>query len=144
MTRTVATLDLQPGDRIELSPGGKVRTIDTVTRYTDAGWTHLAMVTYREGRTPEWSGGNTAGLDHQWRVLSRVTDLTPQQAAIQVAARALLTVLDDTVPGTTIDYRVEQARRAATSLARMDEPLRRSPSPVVTHDEKARRNGAPA
>lgn len=144
MTRTVATIDLQPGDRIELSPGGMARTVDTVTRHTEPGWTHLASVTYREGHTQEWSGGNIAALDHQWRVLSRVTDLTPQQAAIRDAARALLTVLDDTVPGTTIDYRVEQARRAATSLARMDEPLRGSPSPVVTHDEKARRNGAPA
>jgi hypothetical protein len=66
--RQVPAVDLQPGDRVQL-PGGLVRTVLTVMPYTAPGWDHLVSVKYREGRTAEWSAGNSSGRDTLWEVL---------------------------------------------------------------------------
>lgn len=68
--REVRTVDLQPGDRVEL-PLGHVRTVSSVTRagYVNGRGQEILTVWYAEGWTLEWSEGNTGAPDTLWTVL---------------------------------------------------------------------------
>lgn len=57
---------------------------------------------------------------------------TEQQARLRDAAQALLDAINDVIPDTTIDWRIEDARRIARTLAA-------KAGDVVTRDEKERR-----
>lgn len=79
MTVETITLALQPGDRVQLPLRGLVRTVKSVT---DSGTVNFAdetlyNVNYQEGRTAEWSAGNSAHGQHTWRVVQP----TEQQGA---------------------------------------------------------------
>lgn len=68
-TDSIRTDHLEPGTRVVL-PGGLVRTID---RVTESQWLNrsnepIFYVYYAEGRTPEWSEGNSAIASTEWKV----------------------------------------------------------------------------
>jgi hypothetical protein len=63
------TLELAPGDRLRL-PGGVVRTVMDVR---DSEWVNyrnqpIFYVLYVEGRTEEWSEGNSGIAATQWEL----------------------------------------------------------------------------
>ena len=70
-TTEVKTVALKPGMRIDLWLG-QVRTVECVTEagYVNARGVTIWNVTYAEGSTAEWSGGNSGASDTLWRVLS--------------------------------------------------------------------------
>lgn len=63
------TDQLEPGDRVTLR-NGIVRTVDRITPTDYTGTTGLPIVAvyYAEGRTDEWSEGNTATSETLWTV----------------------------------------------------------------------------
>lgn len=63
------TDELKVGDRVRL-PGGLVRTVDCVT---ESEWLNyrnerILYVMYREGRTTEWSEGNSGIASSLWKI----------------------------------------------------------------------------
>lgn len=65
------------------------------------------------------------------------TPTSTDNAAIATAVDELLTILDQRIPDTTIDYRVEEARRALTSLKDAA-----AANKLITRDVKAARDTA--
>lgn len=65
------TDQLMPGDRVRL-PGGLVRTVKYVgtSNFVAARNQPILYVIYREGRTPEWSAGNSSIRFNTWEVES--------------------------------------------------------------------------
>lgn len=68
------TLELQPGDRVAIGNGRVVRTVASVapSGYVNRRNRPLYNVLWREGSTPEWSGGNSGTGDYLWRVVEEV------------------------------------------------------------------------
>lgn len=69
------TLELNPGDRVSLGGGQVVRTVALVK---DSGYVNrhdrpIYSVLWREGSTPEWSGGNSGTGDYLWTVVEEVS-----------------------------------------------------------------------
>lgn len=64
------TDQLTRGDRVHLPMRGIVRTVDTITPagYDNHEGDPIYTVRYQEGRTPEWSEGNTAIAETLWQV----------------------------------------------------------------------------
>lgn len=61
---------LKPGDRVRL-PGGLIRTVDHVAESEFRNYRNepIVYVIYAEGRTPEWSHGNSAIWSSEWEVV---------------------------------------------------------------------------
>jgi hypothetical protein len=70
-TTETRTDQLQPGMRVQLPCRGVIRTVD---RITESDWLNrndepIFYVMYREGRTPEWSDGNSGIASTTWQVV---------------------------------------------------------------------------
>jgi hypothetical protein len=65
----VATDQLKPGDRVRL-PGELVRTVKEVkvSEFLNRNNKPILYVMYLEGRTPEWSEGNSAIFSSEWEI----------------------------------------------------------------------------
>ena len=68
---TLQTWQLVPGMRVEL-PLGHVRTVERVELTGETNYRNepLYAVTYAEGSTAEWSGGNSGCARTAWQVLA--------------------------------------------------------------------------
>jgi metal-responsive CopG/Arc/MetJ family transcriptional regulator len=69
MVTTKTTSQLERGDRVQL-PGGLVRTVDRIvpSGYVNYRNEVISSVMYAEGRTDEWSGGNSGVSGTTWTV----------------------------------------------------------------------------
>lgn len=72
MSARLMTVALRPGMRVALPYGELVRTVSTVAPagYVNGRGVTIWNVDYAEGRTSEWSGGNTGASDTLWDVVA--------------------------------------------------------------------------
>jgi hypothetical protein len=70
MSETKTTLELQPGDRVVLPRKGVVRTVAEVKQSAMTNYRSkpIYFVTYTEGDTEQWSGGNSATAESTWPI----------------------------------------------------------------------------
>jgi hypothetical protein len=69
-TRQVPTVALRPGMRVDLWLG-QIRTVQSVTPTGDVNMRGVTLwsVMYAEGRTADWSAGNSGASDTLWTVI---------------------------------------------------------------------------